>query len=160
MKLDWKKLIICIILCELFGSIGSIFTMPAIGSWYATLVKPEWTPPNWLFGPVWITLFALMGIALYIVWQKSSKKNQKTAISVFGIQFGLNIVWSLLFFGLKNPLAGFVEIIMLWIAILINIIVFYRIDKRAGYVLIPYLVWVTIASVLNYSVWMLNAPAL
>lgn len=151
MKVDWKKLIISIAICEFAGLIGSIVTIPAITGWYTTLAKPVWTPSSWVFGPVWITLFALMGLSLYMVWEK------KTAISVFGIQLGLNIIWSFLFFGLHKPLWAFCEIVLLWFAILGNIIVFYKIDKRAAYLLVPYLVWVSIAAALNYSVWMLNA---
>jgi tryptophan-rich sensory protein len=149
--MDWKKLLISIVACELLGNIGSLFTMPSIGTWYATLAKPTWTPPNWLFGPVWTTLFFLMGIALYLVWTKKPK-----VLPVFWIQFALNILWSALFFGLKSPLYGFIGIIVLWTAILLNIFVFYKVDRRAGYVLIPYLAWVTIATALNYSVLVLN----
>lgn len=148
----WIKLIIAILICQLAGVFGSIFTSPSIGTWYVELEKPFFTPPNWLFGPVWITLFTLMGISLYLVWDKKDK----FAISIFGIQFVLNALWSLLFFGLQNPFYGLIEIIVLWFAILITIVRFYKIDKRAGIILFPYILWVSIAAALNYYIWVLN----
>jgi len=157
MKLDWKKLIISIIVCQAAGVVGSIFTMPALTTWYATLAKPSFTPPGWVIGIVWTVLFLLMGLSLYLVWVKKPKKRE---LPFFDIQLALNILWSAIFFGLRNPSLAFVEIIFLWLAILGNIIVFYKIDKKAAWLLVPYLAWVSFAAVLNYSVWMLNAPAL
>ncbi len=152
-KINWFKLIISIAICQMAGVVGSLATMPSIGTWYATLAKPWWTPPNWLFGPVWITLFTLMGISLYLVWFEAGRKKE---LPFFPLQLGLNIMWSYMFFGLHRPDAAFKVIIFLWLAILGNIYVFYKVDKRAGYLLVPYIVWVTIAAALNYSVWMLN----
>ncbi|MBU1120469.1 tryptophan-rich sensory protein [Candidatus Micrarchaeota archaeon] len=146
-----------IVFCELVGIIGSFFTAPSITSWYAAIQKPFFTPPNWVFAPVWTTLFLLMGISLYLVWEKGlSDRKVRIALSVFGIQLILNIVWSLLFFGLQNPFLAFIEIILLWISILATIILFYRISVKASILLIPYIVWVSIAALLNYSVWILN----
>jgi benzodiazapine receptor len=157
MKIDFVKLVVSIVLCELIGSIGSVFTAPSIPTWYASLVKPWFTPPNWLFAPVWITLFFLMGISLYLVWDKGlEKKEVRLAVSVFGIQFILNVIWSLLFFGLQSPFYAFIEIIILWIAILVTIIKFYQVSRPAGVILLPYIIWVTIAAFLNYYVWILN----
>ena len=145
------------IICEVAGIIGSIFTTPAISSWYLTLNKPFFTPPNWLFAPVWLTLYALMGIAAYMVYVKGiSAKIVRTALIIFAVQLGLNIAWSAIFFGLKNPLGGFVEIVVLWLAILLTIIYFYRVSKPAGLILIPYILWVTLASALNLFVIILN----
>ena len=148
----WIKLIIAVLICQLAGVFGSLFTSPSIGTWYAQLEKPFFTPPNWVFGPVWITLFTLMGISLYLVWNKKDK----VSISIFGVQLVLNALWSLLFFGLQNPFYALVEIIILWFAILITIVKFYKIDKRAGLILLPYILWVSIATALNYYVWILN----
>ncbi len=157
MKIDFVKLVVSIVLCELVGSVGSIFTAPSIPNWYVSLTKPWFTPPNWVFAPVWITLFLLMGIALYLVWDKGfEKKGVKLAVSVFGVQFILNVLWSLLFFGLQSPFYAFIEIIILWIAILVTIIKFYQISRPAAVILLPYIIWVTIAASLNYYVWILN----
>ena len=154
---DARKLAISIILCVVVGSLGSVFTAPAIGTWYSLLAKPAWTPPNWLFGPVWTTLFILMGVALYLVWDKGLKaKGVKLALQMFCVQFALNILWSFLFFGLRSPLYGFVEIIILWVAIAATIWRFYIISKPAAYALVPYIVWATVATVLNYQVMVLN----
>jgi len=149
----WFKLIIAILICQLAGVFGSLFTSPSIETWYAQLEKPFFTPPSWAFGPVWITLYTLMGISLYLVWDKKDK----FAISIFGVQLVLNVLWSLLFFGLQNPFYGLVEIIALWFAILITIVKFYKIDKRAGIILIPYILWVSVAAALNYYILILNS---
>ena len=156
-KNKFVKLIAAILVCQLAGFIGSIFTVSAISGWYATIQKPLFNPPNWVFAPVWTTLFLLMGISLYLIWEKGlDKKEVKLAVSVFGVQLALNIVWSFLFFGLQNPFLAFIEIVLLWIAILATIILFYRISKKAGLLLFPYLLWVSFAAFLNYSIWILN----
>lgn len=157
MKIDVVKLIVAIVLCQLAGFLGSFFTSPNIPTWYASINKPAFNPPNWLFAPVWTTLFLLMGIALYLVWVKGFKKPVvKKAVAIFVIQFILNILWSLLFFGLQNPFYGFVEIIVLWIAIAATIWMFKKVDRRAAMLLIPYIAWVSFAALLNYYIWMLN----
>ncbi len=151
------RLIVSIVLCQAAGMIGSLFTFSSIQTWYAGLAKPWFTPPNWLFGPVWITLYTLMGISLYFVWSKGfGERKAKTAGIVFAVQLALNAIWSILFFGLHNPLYGLVGIIALWIAIAATIIKFYPISRKAALLLIPYLAWVSIATALNYSVWVLN----
>ncbi len=151
------KFIAVIVLCEVIGAIGSVFTVPSISSWYALIQKPSFTPPNWVFGPVWTSLFFLMGVSLYLVLDKGLKnRNSKFAVSVFGVQFDLNVLWSFLFFGLRSPFLAFIEIIFLWFSILATIILFYRVSPKAGRLLVPYILWVTLASFLNYSEWMLN----
>jgi tryptophan-rich sensory protein len=151
------KLIVAILICQLAGFIGSIFTTPSIPTWYAGLQKPTFSPPNWLFFPVWTILFILMGISLYLVWNKLAKnKEAKKSLVVFGVQLTLNILWSILFFGLKSPLYAFVEIIALWLAIAFTVFKFYRISKNAGLLLIPYILWVTFAAFLNFNIWILN----
>ena len=152
------KLIASIIICQLAGFIGSLFTTPAIPTWYKTLTKPAFTPPNSIFSPVWITLFLLMGISLFLVWQKSLKDQKvKIALLFFAVQLVLNTFWSILFFGLKSPLWAFIEIIILWFAILLTIIKFFKVSKPAGILLLPYILWVSFAAFLNFFLWNLNA---
>lgn len=146
-----------ILICQGAGLMGSFFTAPAVKDWYPTLVKPSFNPPNWLFGPVWTTLFLLMGIALYLIWEKGLKeKKGKAVFDFFFLHLALNILWSALFFGLRNPLLGLVEIVVLWGVIAYLIKAFGRIDKRAGWLLVPYLAWVSFAAFLNFSIWKLN----
>ena len=155
--MDIFKLIISIVICQLAGVIGSIFTRPAISTWYATLRKPSFTPPDWVFAPVWILLYFLMGIAVYVVWLKGLREKQiRKAMILFGGQLILNALWSWIFFGLRSPLAGFIEISILSIVIIFTIQVFFKISKTAGALLIPYFLWVAFASGLNLSVWVLN----
>lgn len=156
-KINYFKLSASIILCLLAGFIGSFFTASSISSWYSTLAKPFFNPPNYLFGPVWTLLYILMGISLYIIWtKKSNPKQKKFAIYLFAIQLILNTLWSILFFGLQNPLLAFIEIIFLWAAILLTIINFKKISKPAAYLLIPYILWVSFAAILNFSLYYLN----
>lgn len=151
------KFIFCIAICELVGASGAIFTMPAINGWYETIQKPSFNPPNWIFAPVWTFLFFLMGVSLYLILEKDIKdKMVKSGLLIFVGQFVLNVAWSFLFFGLHKPFEAFVEIIFLWLAILLTIFQFHKIDKRAAYLLIPYLLWVSFASILNLAVWILN----
>ena len=146
-----------IIICQLAGIIGSVFTTSSIPGWYANINKPSFNPPNWVFAPVWTTLYLLMGISLYLIWRNGlSDKNVKIAFIVFIFQLVLNALWSILFFGLQSPFLAFIEIVFLWIAILISIILFFRISRIAAYLLIPYILWVSFASVLNFSIWRLN----
>lgn len=151
------KLIGCIFICQLAGIIGSLFTVTSINSWYSNLNKPIFNPPSWVFGPVWTLLYLLMGISLYIILRKGLKtRNQKRGVYIFGVQLALNSLWSILFFGLKSPLLAFIEIIFLWIAIMLSIIYFYKLSKTAAYLLVPYILWVSFAAVLNFSFILLN----
>lgn len=152
---NFIKLLISIIVCQVAGVIGAIFTTPAISGWYKSLQKPFFNPPNWIFSPVWIFLFLLMGISLYLVWDRGVRENKK-AIIIFGVQLVLNIFWSIIFFGLKSPGFAFLEIIILWLAILTTIISFYKVSKTAGLLLIPYILWVSFALILNFFLWQLN----
>jgi benzodiazapine receptor len=154
------RLIISIVICEGAGFIGAIFTMPKIATWYTTLRKPVFQPPNWLFGPAWTTLFLLMGIALFLVWNKGLPfASIRTAIIFFVVQFALNILWNVLFFGLQSPLAGLIEISVLWVSILLTIIYFWQISPPAGILLLPYIGWVSFATLLNAAIVYLNRPA-
>jgi len=155
--MDIIKLIISIVACEGAGGIGAIFTTPAIPTWYAGLKKPTFTPPNSVFGPIWITLYLLMGIAVFLVWREGLGQEGVTiAFVIFWAQLVLNILWSVIFFGLKSLFGGMVMILLLWIAILINIITFFGVSPLAGWLLIPYIIWVSIAANLNVQVWKLN----
>lgn len=154
---NFLKFISSIILCELIGIISTLFTIASISTWYRTLNKPFFSPPNWIFGPVWTMLYFLMGISLYLVWKKGVKnKKTRTALLYFFIQLAFNFLWSVIFFGLHSPLVAFVTIIFLWITILVSIIKFYPLSKTAAYLLIPYILWVSFASVLNISIVILN----
>jgi tryptophan-rich sensory protein len=151
------KLFISIIICQLAGVIGSVFTTPAIPTWYAALVKPSFTPPNWVFAPVWTSLYLLMGVSAFLVWRRGIENPKvNLALRFFIIQLVLNSLWSVLFFGLKSPLLGFIEIIILWVFILLTILYFFRVSKIAGILLLPYILWVSFAAVLNFSLWRLN----
>lgn len=156
-KGDWLKLIVAVVGSELAGIIGSIFTVSSIPTWYASLARPEFSPPNWIFAPVWTTLFALMGIAAFLVWRKGlHRKDVKVALGFFLGQLVLNSLWSIIFFGFQNPGAALIEIIFLWLAILVTIINFAKISKPAAWLLLPYILWVSFAAYLNYAIWTLN----
>ncbi|MGK7394179.1 MAG: TspO/MBR family protein [Candidatus Cyclobacteriaceae bacterium M3_2C_046] len=156
-KINYTKLITAILLSQLAGLIGSVFTLSSVNSWYANLEKPAFTPPNWLFGPVWTLLYLLMGIAAYLVWQKKIiHVPVKKALILFLIQLFLNALWSFAFFGLKSPLAGLIVIALLLIFLILTILQFFMISKPAGWLLIPYLLWVSYASALNLSIYILN----
>jgi benzodiazapine receptor len=151
------KLIVAVAACQLAGVVGSFFTTPAIAGWYAALEKPGFTPPNWIFSPVWISLFVLMAVAAFLVWDKGfSAKGVKTALAFFGSQLLLNVLWSVLFFGCRSPFLALVEIVALWLAIAVTALTFYRVSKPAAFLLVPYLLWVSFAAVLNFAILRLN----
>lgn len=157
MKFDIIKFAVSLLLCLGAGFIGSFATNKSVGTWYMTINKPVINPPNWIFGPVWTTLFILMGIALYLVWHKGfTYPGVKIAFIVFIVQLILNILWSVFFFGFRSPTLGFINILILWLAILFTIILFFRVSQTAGYMLIPYILWVSFASVLNGWIMFLN----
>lgn len=144
------KLIFAIGICLGVGFLGSFFTINAVSTWYQTLNKPFFSPPNWIFGPVWTILYILMGISLYLVWAK------KKVPAVFWVQFILNAIWSIIFFGFKNHTLALVDIVALWAAIFLTMKAFYKINKLAGNLFIPYLAWVSFASILNLAIVLLN----
>jgi translocator protein len=147
---NFTKLILSLGLSLGTGILGSFFTVSSIPTWYVTLNKPFFSPPNWIFGPVWTILYVLIGISLYLVWTK------KKVPSVFWIQLFLNAIWSIIFFGLRNPAFALINIIALWIVIILTIRSFYTINKLSANLLYPYFVWVSFASILNFSIWILN----
>jgi tryptophan-rich sensory protein len=174
------KFLTSIIICELAGAVGAFFTVPQINNWYVGLSKPSFNPPDRIFGPVWTTLFVLMGISLYLVWSKNwqiknnlSFKDKKpwnslsrkflsgpwqkaNIILIFSLQLILNILWSVIFFGAHSPAVAFFELLMLWFAIVFTIVNFYRVSKTAALLLLPYILWVSLAGILNYFIWMIN----
>ncbi len=151
------RLIVSVLICQLAGVVGSVFTVTSIDSWYAAVEKPAFNPPSWVFSPVWIILYTLMGISLYLIWQEGlERKEVKVGIFVFGVQLALNILWSFLFFGLQSPFYAFMEIILLWLSIFLTIVLFSKISKIASILLVPYLLWVSFAALLNYQIWVLN----
>jgi benzodiazapine receptor len=154
--MDLLKLVASMTLCQLAGFLGSLFTIPAIPTWYATLRKPFFTPSNWVFGPVWISLYTLMGISLFFVWRRTGHTKFKVAFIFFFVQLILNTLWSAAFFVLKSPLLGLIDIVLLWIVILLTILNFFQVSKFAGVLLIPYLLWVSFAMLLNFFLWVLN----
>lgn len=154
---DILKLVVSILACQCAGLIGSIFTMPAIPTWYETSAKPSFTPPSWLFAPAWVTLYILMGVAAFLIWRKGLDiRNVESALIIFLVQLVLNALWSAIFFGAKSLIGGAVVIVLLWIAILFTILRFFKISAAAGGLLIPYILWVSFASVLNISILALN----
>jgi len=156
-RVEIAKLVSSLILCQLAGMTGPIFTKPAILSWYVSLKKPFFTPPDWVFAPVWIILYILMGFAAFLVGRKGCHQKQtRSALILFGVQLILNALWSFMFFGLRSPLAGLIEISILSVAILLTIQSFLQISRVAGLLLIPYFLWVAFASGLNLSIWVLN----
>jgi len=151
------KLLISVGVCQLAGFIGSLFTSPAVPTWYATLKKPSFTPPSWVFAPAWITLYVLMGISLFLVWREGlSERNVKAAMGIFLVQLVLNTSWSIAFFGFRSTVAGLIVIVLLWICILFTMYSFLKVSVPAGLMLIPYILWVSFAAILNTSIVLLN----
>jgi tryptophan-rich sensory protein len=155
--MNWLKLIISLAVCQLAAFIGSLFNISAIPTWYVTLNKPFFNPPNWVFAPVWTALYIMMGLALYLVWEKGySKKDVKLGAKMFAVQLALNTLWSALFFGIKDLLLAFVEIIALWLAIALTMCYFRKVSKKAFWLMVPYLAWVSFAALLNLTIWLIN----
>ena len=151
-------LIAFILVCLAAGGIGGIATAENVSGWYRTIEKPSWNPPGWLFGPVWTSLYLMMAIAAWLVWkdQNSLPPRKRTALILFGIQLALNSLWSFVFFEWHQLGWSLVEILVLWIAIVATLLSFFRIRKAAGWLLVPYLAWVSFASFLTYTIWTLN----
>lgn len=153
----WRQavaLVIALAICFAASAIGATFTAMSVGTWYQELVRPSFAPPDWVFGPVWTALYAAMAVALWLVWRHEPR--DRSAYAIFGIQLGLNVLWSALFFGLRSPGLALIEILVLLAAIVVTIVVFWRRSKLAGALLLPYAVWVAFAAVLNAALWRLN----
>lgn len=149
-------LLLWVVLCLAAGGLGGLVTTPAIPTWYAQLEKPTWTPPDWLFGPAWTTLYLLMAVAAWLVWRRGGFAAQRRPLTVFLVQLALNAAWSFLFFGLRNPGLALAEIVVLWVMIVATLLAFRRVSTVAALLLVPYLLWVTFAAALNFEVWRLN----
>jgi benzodiazapine receptor len=149
-------LILCIAIPLALGGIAGVVTTDNISGWYSTINKPSFNPPNSIFGPVWTGLYLLMGIAMFIVWKSSSESIRSNATQIYGVQLILNFAWSFMFFYFHRPDWAFVNIVLLWLAIVYTIFTFYKVRKVAAYLLIPYILWVSFASVLNAAIWKLN----
>ena len=152
---NWLKLIISLLLPQIAGGTGASFTITSINSWYRAIEKPSFNPPGWIFGPVWTLLYILMGIASYLIW-KSDHPQKKNLLTLYFVQLGLNALWSPAFFGLESPVLGLMVIIPLLVLIILCVKKFRIISKRATWLMIPYLAWVSFATVLNFSIWWLN----
>jgi benzodiazapine receptor len=152
------KIAIALVICLMVGYSASVVTRPSVETWYPTIIKPSFNPPNWIFMPVWTLLYIFMAVAAGLVWDKIKEQNEevKKALGFFLIQLTLNAIWSYIFFGLKNPMLAFIEIALLWLFIYETYFKFDKINKIAGYLLIPYMAWVAFAGILNASIWWLN----
>ena len=152
------RLILAIVICQSAGAVGSFFTSSSVSTWYPALIKPSFTPPGSVIGAVWIVLFTLMGVSLFLVWRDSKNDaDRKIALSIFAAQLVVNVLWSWAFFGLQSPLAGIVVIVVLWLLILQCIVRFWPISRNAALLLVPYILWVSFAAFLNYTLWRLNS---
>lgn len=154
---DILTLVVFVLICQAAGGIGGLFTATSVGTWYAALRKPPYNPPGWIFGPVWTVLYALMGVAAWLVVRRGwNSVAVKAALAAFVAQLVLNMLWSAVFFGMRSPGIAFIELLGLWVAILVTIRLFWRVSPTAGALLVPYVLWVSFAAVLNYSIWRLN----
>lgn len=143
--------------CVVLGAAGGLITAPQIETWYATLDKPGFTPPSWVFGPVWTLLYALQGVAAWLIWRSGlDRRIVRLALGLFTVQFVCNLAWSPAFFGLESPILGLAVIVPLWFVIVATMVAFSRVDRRAAALLVPYLAWVSFATALNYAIWTLN----
>lgn len=150
------KLATSLLLPFVAGLIGSVSTVSEIPTWYANLNKPSFSPPNAIFGPVWTILYVMMGFSLYLFWKAANKGVLLKGMLLFGSQLVLNTLWSILFFGAKSPLLALINIVVLWVLILATILHFYKTSKTAAYLLVPYILWISFATILNFAIWSLN----
>ncbi len=152
----WAGLVIFVVVCLGAGGLGAIATTPEIEGWYKTLVKPSWNPPDYVFGPVWTTLYVLMAIAAWLVWRPAGFTAAAAPLTLFAAQLALNIAWSWIFFGMHQPGWGFLEVVVLWLAIVATTVAFFRHSKIAAWLMTPYLAWVSFAAALNFAIWRMN----
>ena len=153
----WLGLIAFILVCLGTAALGAWATTPEIDGWYQTLAKPSWNPPSYVFGPVWTTLYVMMAIAAWMVWKPAGYRGAPGALALFAAQLLLNLAWSWIFFAWHQPGWAFVDIVLLWAVLLATTVAFFRQSQIAGWLLVPYLAWVSFASVLNFTIWRLNA---
>ena len=156
-RFQWLGLVVSIVVCFGVAALGSRATDPNIDGWYAALRKPPWNPPNWVFGPVWSVLYLLMAVAAWLVWRRRDFARVSLPLALFGVQLVLNGLWSVLFFGWHRPDLALIEIVFLWSAILATMLAFRRVVPLATRLLVPYLLWVSFAAVLNFTIWRMNS---
>ncbi len=152
----WGGLVVFLVLCLMAGGLGAVATTPQIDTWYRTLAKPAWNPPDRIFGPVWTTLYLMMAVSGWLVWRRGGWKAASLPLALFVTQLLLNVAWSWIFFGLHQPGWAFLEILLLWLAIAITMAFFFRRSLAAGWLLAPYLAWVSFAAMLNFAIWQMN----
>lgn len=156
---SWNSVLMLVLfvgICLAAGAFGALFTSGSVRDWYPMIRKPSWNPPSWVFGPVWTILYLMMAAAAWRVWRRRDGADIKSALILFTLQLILNAAWSPLFFGLKSPLAGLLDILPLWAAIFTTLIFFWRISPAAGWLMVPYWLWVSIAAALNFAIWREN----
>lgn len=145
-------------LCLGVAALGGLATASSVRTWYPTLAKPTWTPPSWVFGPTWTALYTAMAVAAWLVWKRAEHAGRKAALALFALQLTLNLAWSFVFFALRSPLAGLVDILLLWAAVLATTVAFWRVARAAGWLFVPYALWVGFAAALNLAIVRLNVP--
>lgn len=153
-KNQWLVLAGLILLCVGTGMIGGMVSAGAIEDWYRTLAKPSWNPPDWVFGPVWTTLYVMMAVAAWLVWR--TRDRVAPAMALFFVQLAFNLLWSLLFFGARSPGLALVEVVFLWTSVLLTMLAFFGRQTIAGWLFVPYLAWVSFAAILNFAIWSMN----
>ena len=153
---DWFWLAPFVAAVALVMVLGGTVTAPAIGDWYVGLNRPPWTPPNWLFAPVWTALYLMMAVAAWLVWRQRRGTRVGPPLALWGLQLALNLAWSYVFFGLRNPMLALIDIFALLVLILATFVLFWPVRRLAGWLLVPYIVWVGYATALNYAIWRLN----
>ncbi len=154
---DLPGLAVSLLLCFSVAGLGGYGTSLGLGPWYDSLSKPSWTPPNWLFGPVWTLLYLAMAVSAWLVWRRNGFSGARLPLTLFGVQLALNLLWSVLFFAMRQPGLAALEILLLWVSILATLLTFSRISPLAAALLVPYLAWVSFASALNIAIWRLNS---
>lgn len=154
--MDGAVLVLALAASAAAQGLGAWLTSRSVTTWYPTLVKPPWTPPDWVFGPVWTVLYVLMAVAAWLVWRERARDAIGSALFLYDVQLALNVLWSALFFGMRSPGAGLIGIVALWAAIAGTLVAFWRIRRLAGWLLVPYLLWVSYAGGLNWTLWWLN----
>lgn len=154
---DVISLVVALVIPLVVGGIGGFATTSSLSDWYRVIERPSWTPPDWIFGPVWTFLYLVIGVASWLVWRQGwDSPGVRGALSLFGVQLILNLLWSVIFFGLRSPSWALLEIVVLWVMILLTMVQFYRLNTIAGLLFVPYQLWVTFATALNAAIWWLN----
>jgi tryptophan-rich sensory protein len=150
-------LVVIVLVCFVAAGVGVLAMKRGLVEWYPSLAKPSWTPPNWVFGPVWTFLYLTMGVAAWLVWRRAGWAAAAIPLTLFAAQLALNALWTPLFFGLHRPDLAFADIVVLWLAIVAATVAFWRVTPSAAILMLPYLAWVSFASALNFAIWRMNA---